>query len=63
MNQDVQGVHSHTDVEITMNILHKYSALEILERINAGEKTELVDPSEGDRPSSINQNGINITKI
>ena len=30
--------------------LHKYSALEILERINAGEKTELVDPVEGDRP-------------
>jgi DEAD/DEAH box helicase domain-containing protein len=30
--------------------LHKYSALEILERINAGEKTELVDPMEGDRP-------------
>lgn len=30
--------------------LHKYSALEILERINNGEKTELVDPTEGDRP-------------
>ena len=30
--------------------LHKYSALEILERINSGEKTELVDPTEGDRP-------------
>jgi DEAD/DEAH box helicase domain-containing protein len=30
--------------------LHKYSALEILERINDGEKTELVDPVEGDRP-------------
>ncbi|MBI1663291.1 MAG: DEAD/DEAH box helicase [Nitrosopumilus sp.] len=30
--------------------LHKYSALEILERINDGEKTELVDPTEGDRP-------------
>ncbi|KAF6246317.1 helicase [Nitrosopumilus sp. b3] len=30
--------------------LHKYSALEILERINKGEKTELVDPTEGDRP-------------
>ena len=30
--------------------LHKYSALEILERINEGEKTELVDPTEGDRP-------------
>jgi DEAD/DEAH box helicase domain-containing protein len=30
--------------------LHKYSALEILERINDGEKTEIVDPVEGDRP-------------
>lgn len=30
--------------------LHKHSALEILERINSGEKTELVDPTEGDRP-------------
>ena len=30
--------------------LHKYSALEVLERINKGEKTELVDPTEGDRP-------------
>ena len=30
--------------------LHKFSALEILERINEGEKTELVDPTEGDRP-------------
>ncbi|MDH3855569.1 MAG: DEAD/DEAH box helicase [Nitrosopumilus sp.] len=30
--------------------LHKYSALEILERINDGEKTELVDPVGGDRP-------------
>ncbi len=30
--------------------LHKYSALEILERISNGEKTELVDPTEGDRP-------------
>ncbi|WP_428325647.1 DEAD/DEAH box helicase [Nitrosopumilus sp.] len=30
--------------------LHKYSALEILERINNGEKTELIDPTEGDRP-------------
>jgi DEAD/DEAH box helicase domain-containing protein len=30
--------------------LHKYSALEILERINKGEKTELIDPIEGDRP-------------
>ena len=30
--------------------LHKYSALEILERINNGEKTEIVDPTEGDRP-------------
>lgn len=30
--------------------LHKHSALEILERINNGEKTELIDPIEGDRP-------------
>ncbi len=30
--------------------LHKTSALEILKRINDGEKTELVDPIEGDRP-------------
>jgi len=30
--------------------LHKHSALEILERINRGEKTKLVDPAEGDRP-------------
>ncbi|MDB4849920.1 DEAD/DEAH box helicase [Nitrosopumilus sp.] len=30
--------------------LHKYSALEILERINSGEKTELVDPVDGDKP-------------
>lgn len=30
--------------------LHKYSALEILERINDGEKTELIDPTEGDKP-------------
>ena len=30
--------------------LHKYSALEILERINSGEKTELVDPVQGDKP-------------
>ncbi|WP_067958740.1 DEAD/DEAH box helicase [Nitrosopumilus sp. Nsub] len=30
--------------------LHKYSALEILERINKGEKTKLIDPMEGDRP-------------
>ena len=30
--------------------LHKYSALEVLERINNGEKTKLVDPAEGDRP-------------
>ena len=30
--------------------LHKYSALEILERISNGEKTELISPSEGDRP-------------
>jgi DEAD/DEAH box helicase domain-containing protein len=30
--------------------LHKYSAFEILERINNGEKTELIDPMEGDKP-------------
>ena len=30
--------------------LHKHSALEILSRINKGEKTELIDPTEGDRP-------------
>jgi len=30
--------------------LNKYSALEILERISDGEKTELIDPTEGDRP-------------
>ena len=30
--------------------LDKYSALEILERINNGEKTELIDPVEGDKP-------------
>ena len=30
--------------------LHKYSALEILERINSGEKTELIEPVEGDKP-------------
>jgi len=30
--------------------LHKYSALEILERINDGEKTELIEPIEGDKP-------------
>ena len=30
--------------------LHKYSALEILERINNGEKTELIDPVEGEKP-------------
>ncbi len=30
--------------------LHKKSSLEILSRINSGEKTKLVDPSEGDRP-------------
>ncbi len=30
--------------------LHKYSALEILQRINDGEKTQLIDPTEGDRP-------------
>ncbi|MFB5627937.1 MAG: DEAD/DEAH box helicase, partial [Nitrosarchaeum sp.] len=30
--------------------LHKYSALEILQRINDGEETKLIDPTEGDRP-------------
>ncbi len=30
--------------------LHKFSALEILQRINQGEETELVDPTEGDKP-------------
>ncbi len=30
--------------------LHKKSSLEILSRINSGEKTKLVDPAEGDRP-------------
>ena len=30
--------------------LHKHSALEILERINNGEKTKLIDPVEGDKP-------------
>jgi DEAD/DEAH box helicase domain-containing protein len=30
--------------------LHKHSSLEILTRINSGEKTKLVDPTEGDRP-------------
>ena len=30
--------------------LHKLASLEILNRINSGEKTELVDPIEGDRP-------------
>ena len=30
--------------------LHKYSALEILERVNSGEKTMLIDPVEGDKP-------------
>lgn len=30
--------------------LHKHSALEILSRINGGEKTKLIDPTEGDRP-------------
>ncbi len=30
--------------------LHKHSSLEILKRINSGEKTKLVDPTEGDRP-------------
>ena len=30
--------------------LHKYSSLEVLQRINNGEKTVLEDPTEGDRP-------------
>ena len=30
--------------------LHKYSALEILHRINQGEKTTIIEPTEGDRP-------------
>ncbi len=30
--------------------LHKYSSLEILQRINDGEETKLIDPTEGDRP-------------
>jgi len=30
--------------------LHKCSALEILQRINDGEETKLVEPTEGDRP-------------
>ncbi len=30
--------------------LHKYSSLEVLRRINQGEKTELIDATEGDRP-------------
>jgi DEAD/DEAH box helicase domain-containing protein len=30
--------------------LHKKSSLEILQRINSGEKTKLIDPTEGDRP-------------
>ncbi len=30
--------------------LHKYSALEILQRINNGEDTKLEEPSEGDKP-------------
>ena len=30
--------------------LHKHSALEILERINDGEKTGLEEPTEGDKP-------------
>jgi len=30
--------------------LHKYSALEILQRINDGEETKLIEPTEGDRP-------------
>jgi len=32
------------------SFLHKHSALEILERINDGEKTELEEPREGDKP-------------
>jgi len=30
--------------------LHKHSSLEILQRINSGEITKIVDPTEGDRP-------------
>ena len=30
--------------------LHKHSALEILQRINSGEETKLIEPTEGDRP-------------
>jgi len=30
--------------------LHKHSALEILQRVNQGEETELIDPIEGDKP-------------
>jgi len=30
--------------------LHKYSALEILQRINNGEETKLIEPTEGDKP-------------
>jgi len=30
--------------------LHKQSCLEVLQRINSGEKTNLVSPTEGDRP-------------
>jgi len=30
--------------------LHKHSALEILQRINNGEETKLVEPTEGDKP-------------
>jgi len=50
MKQGVHDVHSHTDVGTNNEYLHKYSALEILERINSGEKTELVDPVDGDKP-------------
>jgi len=46
MKQDVQDAHFGNNNEF----LHKYSALEILERINNGEKTELIDPMEGDKP-------------
>ncbi len=30
--------------------LHKHSALEVLERINGGQKTRLIDPAKEDRP-------------
>jgi DEAD/DEAH box helicase domain-containing protein len=30
--------------------LHKIASLEILQRINDGEKTEIIEPTEGDRP-------------